>query len=68
MLYSLVYEARGATERRMFYAQSEHEAQEIVQKYAESHNIPVKELKMRSHPNGFRAGSRFYPPEERKRA
>ena len=68
MLYSLAYEARRGTERRMFYAQNGEEAQEIVRNYGESKNISLAEIRVKTHPRGFYMGSRFYPAKERKRA
>lgn len=68
MLYSLSYESRGGTERRMFYAQDEEEARQIVRTYSESQNIPLEEIRLKTHPKGFHAGYRIYPPEEREKA
>ena len=66
MLYSVTYIENRKEERRMFYANSDKEAMEIIRNYAKRRGIRFEDMQMQLHPKGLRVGSRFYAPEERK--
>ncbi len=65
MLYSLSYDDRGVTQRMMFYADSEEEAQESLELFARNKEMPVESIRLTAHPNGFRIRGRFYSGKER---